>query len=167
MNSRSGVLAVISILLALPSIGGAQSKEFLVGTWKLVSVSNTTNDGAVQKDVFGKNPTGFLTYTADDRMMAIAASDGRKPLLLADWYAGPIEKRAEAFSTLFAYAGRYTVAGNKVIHHVEVAWIQSFVNTDLVRLMHLEGEQLVLRTTPFQRDGVQYAYQDLVWKRVK
>jgi hypothetical protein len=164
---KKWILALTAIVM-VPLIGSAQSKEMLFGTWRLVSESNVTDKGIVKKEVFGRKPTGLLTYTPDGRMMVIAANDVRKPLTLADWFAGPVENRALAFSTFFAYAGRYTLSGNTVTHHIEVAWIQGWANTDQVRRIHLQGDQLVLRTTtPFQQDGAVYAYQELTWDRVK
>jgi len=49
--------------------------EWLVGTWKLVSASST-GVGDVSTAPFRPK----LTYTADGRMMAIIAHDGRTPL---------------------------------------------------------------------------------------
>jgi hypothetical protein len=37
------------------------------------------------------NPTGFLTYTADGRMMAIITNGGRKPLSVDDRVSAPAE----------------------------------------------------------------------------
>ena len=56
----------------------AQSKSDLVGTWKLLSVSYVMNNGQTNKEPYGPHPTGLITYTADDRMMAMIAFDGRK-----------------------------------------------------------------------------------------
>ena len=58
----------------------------------------------------------------------------------------PEQERAEAFSTFLAYAGRYTVSGDSIIHHVEAAWRQDWVNTDQVRLI----VKLPWRDTPQQ-----------------
>jgi len=153
------------LLLLVPLIrqenGLAQSKADLVGTWKLVSASYTTDKGQVVKDAYGRNPTGFLTYTAEGRMMAIIASDGRKPLSVNNQVTAPVEERAEAFTTIVAYAGRYSVADRKVIHHVEVSVVQNEVNTDKVRtIVKLEGKRVTLRV-----DGARIT-AELVWERM-
>ena len=161
------ILPVVLIALASPTKGNAQSKEALTGTWKLVSATDTTEKGAV-KDPYGLNPTGFITYTADGRMMAIITNDGRKPLSVLDAVSAPAEERAEAFATLVAYAGTYAVTGDKVIHHVEAAWAQNVVNMDLVRtIVKLEGDRLILRTSPFMKSGLHIVYEDLIWERMK
>ena len=151
------VLVVVLAFVTFPSNGIAQSENPLVGTWKLVSAKDTTDKGEV-KDAFGPNPTGFLTYTADGRMMGIITNGGRKPLSINDSRSAPAEERAEAFSTMIAYAGRYTYTGDKVIHHVEISYMQNNVNTDQVRyIVKLEGNRLILRTP---------SKLELVWERL-
>jgi hypothetical protein len=153
------------LLFLVPAIGQqnllAQSQADLVGTWKLVSASYTTDTGQVVKDAYGPNPTGFLTYTAEGRMMAIIANGGRKPLSVASQVTAPAEERAEAFSTITAYAGQYSVADGKVIHHVEVSAVQNDVNTDKVRtIVKLEGKRVTFRV-----DGARIT-AELVWERI-
>lgn len=62
----------------------------------------------VDKAVLGEHPSGLLTCTANGRMIAIISDYGRKPLSVADRVAAPADERAQAYSTLMAYAGRYT-----------------------------------------------------------
>ena len=94
-----------------PVSGLPQSKRDLVGTWKLVSATETTKKGEVRDALGWKNPIGLLTYTADGRVS--------------------MKERAEAFATMDSYAGRYTLDGNRVTHHIEVCSIPNLVNTDL------------------------------------
>jgi len=130
-----------------------------------LSITNTTDTGEI-KTLMGQKPTGFITYTADGRMSVVITAEARKPLSVNDRIAAPAEERAEAFSTVIAYAGRYTFTGDKVVHHVEVSWMPNQVGTDLVRSVKLEGDRLILRTTPTQQGGVQIT-TDLVWERLK
>ncbi len=171
MYQRILVFAALAMLLS--SIGNAQplsiEKSMLVGTWKLVSVWNVTDKGIVKDEVYGPNPIGFLTYTADGRMMGILTYGGRKPLSKG-WKVAPAEEKAEAFSTSLAYAGTFTVSGDRVTHHVEAATDPNRLNKDLVRIItKLEGDRVTLRTVePLAwDDGVRYAYQELVWDRLK
>jgi hypothetical protein len=91
----------------------------LVGTWKLVSASSSMAGGERNETPFGQGPAGFLTYTQDGRVTAMISYGGRKRLSSSDSFSTPIDEQAEAFSTFIAYAGRYTLDGDKVIHHVE------------------------------------------------
>jgi hypothetical protein len=170
MNKRMFLLT--TLVMVISGSGSAQSgsiqKETLVGTWKLVSVSNVTDKGVVKDEAYGRNPIGFLTYTADGRMMGILTNGGRKPLSKG-WKVAPAEEKAEAFSTSLAYAGTFTVSGNRVIHSVEASTDPNRLNKDLVRLIvKLQGDRVTLRTADslFWDDGVQYAYQELVWDRM-
>jgi|SRR5581483_9819040 len=160
---RNGILAAAFVVSACASSTDAQSRDALVGTWKLVSATNTMENGQVVENAYGQNPTGFLTYTSDGRMMGIISNGGRKPMSAPPV---PVQERAEAFSTFLAYAGRYTVSGNRVIHHVEAAWRQDWVNTDQVRFMNLQGNRVTLRTPQLViRNGAR-ASQELVWERI-
>ena len=157
-------IALASITIALLSVALAQSQPGVVGTWKLVSAV-TMNDKGVAKDFFGKNPLGFIMYSADGRMSVILTSRDRKALSVNDHSAAPVAERAEAFATMFAYAGRYTFTGDKVVHHVEVSAVPNLVGTDLVRFAKLEGDRLTLRTPPMQSGGEQVVVE-LVWQRL-
>jgi Lipocalin-like domain len=157
---------LVSVLaVVFPSTANSQRKDSVVGTWKLVSVTATTDKGVVDKATLGQNPSGLLTYTADGRMMAIISDDGRKPLSVADRISAPAEERAQAYSTFMAYAGRYTYTCDKVVHHVEVASLQNWVNTEQIRFVTLRGNHLVVRNTPQLRGAVMVTLES-VWERL-
>jgi len=161
---RRVVIAVLA-MLAVPLGAKAQSNAAIVGTWKLVSATDTTDKGEV-RDAFGSGAVGFLTYTADGRMMAIISHGGRKPLSVSDYGAAPAEERAAAFGTFIAYAGTYTLETNSVIHHVQVASLQNLVGSDQVRtVVNLKGNHLTLRTPPFLYDS-KMVIRELTWERV-
>jgi CubicO group peptidase (beta-lactamase class C family) len=164
---RACSFAVVSLLvLAIPSLLTAQSKDALVGTWRLVSVSSSDDKGRVNPAVYGLHPTGLITYTASGRMSVIITDDGRKPLSLNDRLAAPQEERAQAFSTLVAYAGTYTFTGDRVVHHVEIDALQNRVGSDQVRFVTLQGDRLTLKTPAILRGGEQQVLE-LVWERLK
>ncbi len=135
----------------------------IVGTWRLVRASATTADGKIERAPFGTGPTGFLIYTVDGTMAALISYGGRS-LLSDDRVAAPGEERAQAFATFFAYAGRYALGDNQVIHHVQLASVQNWVGTELVRVLELEGDQLALRTPPMVVGGSSLI-TDLLWER--
>lgn len=163
---RTVVLMLSVVAMALSGDLLAQNRTSVVGTWQLVSASASTPNGSRNEAPFGPSPTGALTYTPEGRMILIISYSGRKPLSGADRIASPVTERAEAFSTSFAYAGRYSVAADKVIHHVEVASVQNWVNTDLVRVLKVEGDRITLQTPPLSVGGV-IQTSELVWERFK
>ena len=95
------LVMALALLLGLESSGlPPQTAESLIGTWKLVSVSAKTPDGAAVDHPMGLNPTGVHTYTSDGRMSSIISFGGRKPLSTSDRYArAPRKKRRR--SSLF------------------------------------------------------------------
>ena len=154
------VLAPLSALAI--AIGAAQAKgddlkplNKIVGTWRLLAASPTSPLQA-----------GYITYTGDGRMSAILSHGGRKPLSTGDRISASVEERAEAFATLFAYAGSYDVVGNKVVHHVEIASVENWVNADLIRLVRFDGDRITLTTPPLSVGG-KIQTTELVWERVK
>jgi hypothetical protein len=85
--------------------------------------------------------------------MSAINSDGRKPLWVADRVSTPAEERAQGYFTFMAYVGRYTYTGDRVVHHVDVASLQTWVNTDQTRTVTLQGDTPSVRNTPQLRGG--------------
>jgi Lipocalin-like domain len=156
----SRVLALLSALAIGVVAAQAQGHDLkpldtIVGTWRLVAASPTSPLRA-----------GYITYTGDGRMSAIVSHGGRKPLSSGDRISASVEERAEAFATLFAYAGSYNVVDDKVVHHVEIASVENWVNTDLTRLVRFDGDRLSLMTPPTSVGG-KILTTELVWERVE
>jgi hypothetical protein len=141
------------------------TNDKLVGTWKLVSAASTTSTGERSETPYGASPVGFLTYTADGRVTALISYDGRKPLSFRSGIVAPLEEQAEAFKTFFAYAGRYTLGGDKVTHHVEISSIQNYVGKDLVRSVKFQGDRILLVTPPTPVNG-EIQTVELIWQRL-
>jgi hypothetical protein len=139
-------------------------RDRLIGTWKLVSAVREDMAGA-RVDQLGANPTGYINYAPDGRMMSIIArGDRAKP-------AGtrPTQAEAEAlFKNVLSYAGTYTIDGNEVTHHVDVSWNESWTGTNQTRIFQFDGEQLQLATRPSPDpvDGVM-SVRRMVWERVR
>jgi Lipocalin-like domain len=135
----------------------------LVGTWNLVSASSTTSAGEPSEAPYGSGPVGFLTYTGDGRVTALISYGGRKPLPFG---GGTQEEQAEAFKTFLAYAGRYSISGDKVTHYIEVSSIQNYVNKELVRSVKVQGDRIILTTPPTPVNG-KIQTVELIWQRVQ
>ncbi len=143
---------------------GAFELRALMGTWKLVSASSTTAKGERNETPYGPSPVGFLTYTGDGRVSALISYGGRKPIAVGR-SATLLDEQAEAFKTFLAYAGRYTVSGDTVTHHVEISSIQSYVGKDLVRSVTFQGDQIILVTPPAPMNG-KIQTVELIWQRL-
>jgi hypothetical protein len=105
---------------------------------------------------------GLLTYSGDGRVTAVISFGGRKSLPFG---GGTLEEQADAFKTFLAYAGRYTLSGDKVIHHIEISSIQNYVDKDLVRTVKFQGDQIILVTPPTSVNGKMQTVE-LIWQRL-
>lgn len=142
------------------------SNDQLVGTWKLVSATSATASGTQSEPPYGKDPVGFLTYTSDGRVSALISYGGRKPIPLGAKPPALVEDQAEAFKTFLAYAGRYRVNGDKVVHSIEISSIQNYVNKELIRSIKLQDDQITLVTPATMVNG-KIQTIELVWQRLK
>jgi hypothetical protein len=125
--------------------------------------ARASGEGLESDAPFGSSAKGVLTYDRDGRMTAIITHSRRKPLS-GDYVASPTDERAEAFATSFAYAGRYSLVGDEITHHVEVSSVENWVNTDLVRSIRFERDRLILRTPPMSIGG-KMQITELIWER--
>jgi hypothetical protein len=133
----------------------------LEGTWKFLNYVRTDLGTGRNLNIFGAHPRGWLIYTAEGRMMVIVVPENRK-LLETD------ADRIEHHKQMVAYTGRYTVGDGKVIHHVDVAWNEAWIGTDLVRSYEINGDRLTITTAP-TKYGLDAAEQvsTLTLERVK
>jgi len=140
-------------------------KKQLLGTWKLMSVIREEIPSGAKTDLFGDNPVGYITYGPDNRMMVILVrSDRKKP-------AGGVATASEAealFRSVTSYAGNYTVEGDKLTHHVDVSWNESWTGTKQTRFYKFDGDKVILSTpqSPDPIDG-KMSVRSLVWQKLK
>ena len=102
----------------------------ILGTWKLQSLVYEALATGQRSRPFGDHPDGYLSYSPDGRMYAIGVAEDRpKP-------HDPVpteEEKVKLQGSMLAYAGTYTVDGEKVVHHVDISWNESWTGTDQVR----------------------------------
>jgi hypothetical protein len=105
--------------------------------------------------------------------MMVIFSKGDRPLLsgnsasplTAAIHSVPIEERSQAFSSFNSYAGSYSIDGNTVIHHVEIASIPNRVGKSLTRTFILDENRVTLKTPLSKSDDIPKF--ELVWERVE
>jgi hypothetical protein len=115
----------------------------LIGTWRLVSFEARDADGRVTYP-WGRDPQGFLTYTADGRMAGQLGRADRPRLAVADWLAASDAEIAAAARDYFAYCGTYEVRDGTVVHQVDLSLIPNRIGGELVRSVALNGDTLTL-----------------------
>ena len=115
----------------------------LVGTYRLISFENFADDGEVQTP-FGEHPRGFAIYTAEGYMSAILMVSDRDNFPEGDILAANAEQRAAAFATSSAYAGRWEIVGDQIIHHLAAPTSPNWTDTEQPRNYDLTDTHFTL-----------------------
>ena len=122
-------------------------QQDLIGSWQLVGAELIGADTAATPPPFGANPQGILHYLADGRMAVMIQSKQRAPSPGGRQGGSDADWRGAARS-FTAYAGRYSLTANRVIHHVEMNSFPNDVGVDYPRLARMDHGRLLLETPP-------------------
>jgi hypothetical protein len=137
----------------------------LLGTWKLVSAIREEKPSGVKTDLFGSNPTGFLNYSPDGRMLTlIVRGDRKRP---AGYPISPAEAEG-LFRSLMTYAGTWEVRGDEVFHYVDASANEIWTGSEQKRFYKLDGDRLSL-STPVNADPIdgKISIRSMIWEKVK
>lgn len=132
--------------------GADDVKQRLVGTYRLLAMEHFTEDGEVGHP-FGESPKGFIIYTAGGYMSAILMRADRPNFDAGDILGGNDAERLAAFSSSSAYAGRYDIVGDQIIHHLEVTTYPNWTNTDQPRHFDLTDTHFTLYPPEMLMEG--------------
>jgi hypothetical protein len=148
MLNRKTASAVLSAAFLVFSGLQARAEDIsksLVGTWRVASFSMVTLETNEVSRPMGENPTGYLQYSPGGHMV-VFLSAGEMPKVKPPFSDAD---RAAIHSKIFgAYAGTYSVDGNKVTHHVVGSWRPDWVGGDQIRFVELNGDKLTIKTAP-------------------
>ena len=123
-----------------------ESTDQLIGTWRLIELSDFDSSISTWIHPFGKNPIGFFTYTksgivnlniSTDTPLKISADSAKDyKVNLLDWVS----------HHSVGYFGTYTVDLNKSIltHHVKGGSLPWYNETDQPRPFILKGDILII-----------------------
>ena len=135
----------------------------IIGTWKLVGVAAENLETGEQLDP-GENPTGYIHYGTDGRMIVITTR-GKRPK--PKGAVATDEEALALFRSVTSYAGRYSISGGDLLHHVEVSYNELWSDTTQVRHAKLEDGCLSLTTiSPDTHTGIPNK-RTLFWKRIQ
>jgi Lipocalin-like domain len=144
--------------------GNSKLRDRLIGTWRLVSAMREEIPSGAKTPFLGENPTGFLHYMPEGRMLALITRAGRKAPV------GKVANAAEAealIRSMISYGGTYECGDDEVIHHCDISWNQSFTGTVQRRSVTFEGDRMTLSPppSPDPTDGTM-SVRRLTWERV-
>ncbi|MCC7104191.1 MAG: lipocalin-like domain-containing protein [Chloroflexi bacterium] len=117
----------------------ATGADALIGNWRLLSWQVMV-DGQ-PRELFGREPKGFLIITREGRAMALTVAEGRTP-------GEDDASRAALHRSMLAYTGRYRVEGDEFITTVEHSWNEIWNGTEQRRRFRVEGDKLFVETAP-------------------
>jgi len=142
---RLFVLAACSVFAIVGTEVVAQPRQNCtgpqLGTWKLQSYTVKDLATGQTTDIFGARPSGYISYGSDCRMSAILIQEDRKaPASLVATEA----ERIDLYGGLIAYAGSYSIEGDKVSHHIDASWNQAWTGTTQVRQFRIDGKTLYI-----------------------
>ena len=141
--ARLAVVAIYFMALVGTARPALAEDNPLLGTWKLKSFVRQDLATGDRRPALGEHPEGYLGYAPDGRMYALFVAGDR--VVPAD--AQPTDgERAQLHKSMIAYAGTYTIADDKVVHHIDIAWNNARLGSDQIRFFKLDGERLILTT---------------------
>ena len=160
---KTAIVSMV-LLLAIPLAAPAAESD-LYGTWKLVSQSQKVVDTGEVRQLRGKAPNGYTSFTPDGRMTGFILSEKRpKPESVAKMTD---QQRIELFNTMNAYAGTYKLDGNKLTYRYDITH-NEVPERALVREIKIEGRKLTMVNEPGRAtvDG-KMVITTTVWEKVQ
>jgi Lipocalin-like domain len=119
--------------------------ERILGNWRMTSWRIEDLASGETRDALGPNPQGYITYTPDGRVMVLVLKADRiRPAALVP----TAEEKLALYDSMFAYAGTYAVDAEKVVHHIDMSWNQSWTGTNQIRFLRLQGDRLTYVGAP-------------------
>ncbi len=118
-------------------------------------------------DSYGRQPSGYITYSRDGRVLVLIVSDNNDRPAPANVGVLTDEQRANLFRTMVAYGGTYKFDRHTVEHHIDISWNQAWTGTTQIRDLQMEGKKLSYTTRPalFSGDG-KMSVVTSVWQKV-
>jgi Lipocalin-like domain len=129
-----GILVVL-LIGVYPSFADDNAK--IVGTWRLVSYAMETQTTGEREPIMGKNPSGYIIFTPEGRMMEIITGEGRKT-------PKTDQDRAALWNSMVAYTGMYRLEGDKCFTKGDVAWAPARIGEDRANFFRIDGDRLQL-----------------------
>jgi hypothetical protein len=152
---------------ASPSSQGSPSAAQLLGTWRLVAVTNDEGGRVIPSPDYGSHPAGYLMYDTTGHV-CVQLMNSTRPTWKDEDFPSPDEALA-AYMGFGGYCGRYEVhaAERYVVHFPEAAIGPNWIGQAYKRAFELNGDQLKLKAIERRAtDGV-LTTNIITWTRVK
>jgi hypothetical protein len=138
--------------------------EDLIGIYVGRGRDYLAKDGTVVKPPERPGPApSRIAYTKEGMVIVVSTPANRAKVDAKDPSQATLEEKSRMADGVVAYAGRYEIKGDEVIHHIEVSFFPNLVGRANVRKPTFQGKLLILTTEPDEKGGVERIY----WERVE
>ena len=133
------------------------SRELILGSWRMTSWVTRDVATGERRDALGDNPQGSVVYSPERVTFLIVKNNRIRPERLPP----TAEEKIALFDTMFAYSGSYTVEPDRVVHHVDMSWNESWSGTEQVRFCRVEQDTLTYTSAPAKNpfDGCEVVHE--------
>jgi hypothetical protein len=115
----------------------------LYGTWRQLSGTLVEVESGLAKDGLSSAPNGHVSFSPDGRIMLLSIDTTRpRPATSV-----PTAAEAEAlFRSMIAYAGWFSVEGNRIFYDLDASWNESWTGTRQERYWEIREGRLIVST---------------------
>jgi hypothetical protein len=138
-------------------------KADLLGRWDIVSWLQLYEDGRRQAPL-GEALEGFIRYLPDDQMICMIARADRAAFASGGQWNADETEMAGAYRSMLAYAGRYRVEGDAVVHEVAISLFPNWKGGEQRRQVRLEGGTLYIEAH-LEQGTPEARVAQLKWRR--
>jgi len=143
---RLSMVTIIAYVAIVCSATAADNVPSVVGTWSLTGLSYRILETGEVVRPFGDNVHSLIQYSPGGHMVVFIQK--KNPPMPSDTDYSD-ESRVRIHKEIIgAYAGTYSVDGNRVTHHIIVGWRPDWVGHDQVRYADMQGNVLTIETAP-------------------
>ena len=155
-------MAMLGLVVTLPSTAVAQTANDLVGTWTNVSNINIRQDGS-RVPVFGPKGTGLAIFESNGRFAIININPDTPKFASNNRAQGTPAENKAAMEGGIAHYGTYSVGGDKAINmKVEGSTYPNWTGTDQKRTVSKFAADEFTWTLPASIGGT----AEVTWRRV-
>ena len=162
MKTKIAVMVLAFLVFLSAHVVNAQQpgKVPILGIWRLVSFEMEYQATGQREKTRGNNPTGYLIFTPEGRMMVVLTNEERKA-------PKTDQDRADLFNAMVAYTGMYRIEGDKWITKVDVHMNPAMVGTEQPRFFRVDGDRILEMTDWSDRPGKGMGRVVNTWERAK
>jgi hypothetical protein len=155
---KLSLLIAASAMVAMPAL--ADSSNWIVGSWKLVSA--TQNENGQTRDYFGPNPLGTVMFGPDGHFTDIIIRSDIPKFAIDNRTRGTAEENADVVKGSIAFYGTYTLDGDSLQLHIVGSSFPNWNGTGQERIVHLTGNQFTWENAHASGGGG----AKLIWQRM-